>query len=118
MVPRRGAQGQVTQRRTAAQTDGDGGGFAVVDGKGRLSLPEPVRRALGLDAGAGVAWIALGGAVLLVPRDRHLADLSARARAALAAAGLPVGDALAQLPAARAEVVAETYGPDLVRGIT
>ena len=107
----------MTQRRTAAQTDA-GGGFAVVDGKGRLSLPKPVRRALGLDAGASVVWIALGGTVLLVPQDQHLADFSARAQAALAAAGLSVGDVLAELPAARADVVEEAYGPELVREIT
>src|SRR5262245_1839702 len=101
------------RRRTAAQT-GVGGGFAGVDGKRRLSLPRPVRRALGLDAGARVAWVALGGTVLLVPQDQHLADLSARAQAALAVARLSVGDALTRLPAARAEVVEETYGPDLV----
>jgi antitoxin PrlF len=106
------------QRRTAVRAHGSGGGFATVDDKGRLSLPKPVRRALGLDAGASVAWIALGGTVLLVPQDQHLTDLSARAQAALAAAGLSVGDVLAQLPAARASVMEETYGPELVREIT
>jgi bifunctional DNA-binding transcriptional regulator/antitoxin component of YhaV-PrlF toxin-antitoxin module len=104
------------KRRRAARAEANGG-FAVVDDKGRLSLPRPVRRALGLDADASVAWIAVGGAVLLVPQDQHLSNLAARAQAALAAAGLSVDDVLAELPAARAEVVEETYGPDLVREI-
>ena len=107
----------MNRRETAARTETGGGGFAVVDDKGRLSLPKPVRTALGLDSGASVAWIALGGAVLLVPQDEHLSDLAARAQAALAAAGLSVDDVLAELPTARAEVVEETYGPDLVREI-
>ena len=82
-----------------------------------MALPKPVRSALGLDPGATVAWIAVGGAVLLMPQDQHLSDLAARAQAALAAAGLSVDDVLAELPAARAEVVEETYGPDFVREI-
>jgi hypothetical protein len=55
--------------------------------------------------------------VLLVPQDRHLSDLAAHAQAALAAAGLSVDDVLAELPAARAEVGEETYGPEFVREI-
>jgi bifunctional DNA-binding transcriptional regulator/antitoxin component of YhaV-PrlF toxin-antitoxin module len=105
------------RRGTVARVEASGGGFAVVDDKGRLALPKPVRSALGLDAGASVAWIALGGTVLLVPQDQHLSDLSSRARAALAAAGLSIEDVLAELPAARAEVVEETYGPEFVREV-
>ena len=105
------------RQETAGRVEAGDGGFAVVDDKGRFSLPRPVRSALGLDAGVSVAWIALGGAVLLVPQDQHLSDLAARAQAALAAAGLSVDDVLAELPAARAEVIDETYGPELVREI-
>lgn len=89
------------------------GGFTVVDEKGRVSLPKPIRRALGLDAGASVAWLAVGGTVLLVPQGEHLAELFDRAQSALAAAGLSADDVLGELPAARARVVAEAYGDDL-----
>jgi antitoxin PrlF len=105
------------RQEATARLESGGGGFAVVDDKGRLSLPKPVRSALGLDAGASVAWIALSGAVLLVPQDQHLSDLAARAQAALAAAGLSVDDVLAELPAARAEIVEETYGPEFIEEI-
>jgi antitoxin PrlF len=105
------------RQETTGRRESGGGGFAVVDDKGRLSLPKPVRRALGLDAGASVAWIAIGGAVLLVPQDQHLSDLAAQAQAALAAAGLSVDDVLAELPAVRAEIVEETYGPEFVEEI-
>jgi hypothetical protein len=43
------------RRGMVARVEAGGGGFAVVDDKGRLSLPKPVRSALGLDAGASVA---------------------------------------------------------------
>lgn len=88
------------------------GGFAVVDEKGRFSLPKPVRAQLGLDAGAAVAWIAAGGAVVIVPQDAHLANLSSRADHLLAAAGVSVDDILGTLPEVRARVVEETYGAD------
>jgi AbrB family looped-hinge helix DNA binding protein len=103
--------------KRAVAEESASGGFAVVDDKGRVALPKPVRSALGIEAGSSVAWIAVGRTVLLVPQNRHLAELSARARAALAAAGLSAQDLLAALPAARADVVAETYGPELVEEI-
>jgi AbrB family looped-hinge helix DNA binding protein len=89
---------------------GEVGGFAVVDEKGRFSLPKAVRAKLGIEAGAAVAWIASGGAVLIVPQDAHLAELSARTDQLLAAAGLSADDILGTLPDVRAQVVEETYG--------
>ena len=89
-----------------------GGGFTVVDEKGRVSLPKQVRGDLGLDAGASVAWVAIGGIVALIPQDRHLAELFDQAQASLAAAGLTSDDLEAELESVRAEVVAELYGAD------
>jgi AbrB family looped-hinge helix DNA binding protein len=102
----------VKSRSHGPEVGGEVGGFAVVDEKGRLSLPKPVRAQLGLEAGAAVAWIAAGGAVVIVPQDAHLADLSSRANQLLAAAGVSVDDVLGSLPEVRARVVEETYGVD------
>jgi hypothetical protein len=47
----------------------------------------------------------LNDLVLLIPQDEHLAALMDRAAAALEAAGISVEDFLANLPAARDDVV-------------
>lgn len=91
------------------------GGFATVDEKGRISLPKPVRGALGVEAGSAVAYIVLDGVLMVVPQDAHLAALMERAAQALAAAGLTAQDLLGELPAARAEVVTEAYGAEFLR---
>src|ERR1041385_2008922 len=84
-------------------------GFGVVDQKGRVALPKDARSALGVKPGSHVAYVVLDGALILIPQDEHLAELSRRAEAALAAAGLTVDDILARLPEARAAVMEEMY---------
>ena len=88
----------------------ESGGFAAVDEKGRFALPKTVRSELGIEAGTAVAWLVVGGTVVVVPQDRHLAELSARAQRALAAAGLTVERIVDGLPVARAQMVEELYG--------
>jgi bifunctional DNA-binding transcriptional regulator/antitoxin component of YhaV-PrlF toxin-antitoxin module len=91
------------------------GGFGTVDDKGRISLSKPVRGALGIEVGSPVAYIVLGGALLIIPQDEHLARLMERAQQALAAAGMTSTSLLDELPAARAEVAAQAYGPEFLR---
>jgi AbrB family looped-hinge helix DNA binding protein len=91
------------------------GGFLTVDDKGRVSLPKPVRGALDLQPGSSVAYVLVDGMLLLLPQDDQLVDLMQRAERALAASGLTVDDFLAELPNARAEVVAETYSAEFLR---
>lgn len=86
------------------------GGFGVLDEKGRISLSKPVRGALGVQPGSPVAYIVLDHALLIVPQDAHLTALLRQAAQALESAGLTTQDMLDELPAARAEVVAEAYG--------
>ena len=90
------------------------GGFGVLDEKGRVSLPKPVRSALGIEPGSPVAYVVLDGAVLLVPQDEHLAVLARDAERALAAAGLTTEELLEALPAARDAVVSESYSAEFL----
>jgi three-Cys-motif partner protein len=92
-------------------------GFAVLDDKGRISLPKPLRGALGLHAGSAVAYIRFEEMILLIPQDEHLAVLMERAVAALEAAGITVDDFLANLPAARDDVVHEAYGEEFMQDL-
>src|SRR5579872_5652163 len=90
-------------------------GFGIVDDKGRISLSKPVRTALGIQPGSSVAYVVLDHALLLIPQDEHLAALMERAQQALARAGLSTQDVLDELPAAREEVVTETYSAEFLR---
>ena len=92
-------------------------GFAVLDDKGRISLPKPLRGALGLHAGSTVAYVRLNDMVLLIPQDEQLAALMDRAAAALQAAGITVEDFLANLPTARDDVVNEAYGEEFMQDL-
>ena len=85
-------------------------GFTHVDDKGRVSLAKPVRQALGLKAGASVAWLKIGNAVLFIPQDQHIEHLMDAATQVLERATVGVSEMLDDLPAARAEAVAEHYG--------
>lgn len=100
---------------TAQTEDMLSGGFSTLDEKGRISLSKPVRNALGIQAGSSLAYIMLDHALLLIPQDEHLATLMQRGADALAAAGLTADDLIAELPAARAEVVAEAYSAEFLR---
>ncbi len=89
-------------------------GFTRLDDKGRFSLPKPIRTALGLDEGATMAYVKVGEAIMLIPQDKHLADLMEAATQTLERAGISVQDMLDDLPEARAAVVEEHYGKDFL----
>jgi bifunctional DNA-binding transcriptional regulator/antitoxin component of YhaV-PrlF toxin-antitoxin module len=92
-------------------------GFTHMDDKGRISLAKPVRQALGLEAGSSLAWLKIGNAVLFVPQDQHLRQLMDAASHVLESANIAVRQMLDDLPAARAEVVAEHYGEEVIRAL-
>jgi len=92
----------------------EGGGFAAIDEKGRFALPKAVRSELGIEPGGSVAWLVVGGTVVLVPQDQYLAELSAQAQRTLAAAGLSADRIVDELSAARSHVIEELYGSDFV----
>lgn len=103
------------QRPSGPVAEPETAGFAVLDDKGRISLPKPLRGALGLHAGSAIAYIRLSDMILLIPQDEQLAALMDHASAALEAAGITAEHFLANLPAARDEVVSETYGDAFMR---
>lgn len=84
-------------------------GFAVLDNKGRLTLPRVVRSALAVESGSTVAYIVAGNTLLVVPQDAHLAGLMERASSAVASAGLTAEDYLDALPAIREDLLLEHY---------
>jgi bifunctional DNA-binding transcriptional regulator/antitoxin component of YhaV-PrlF toxin-antitoxin module len=85
-------------------------GFARLDKKGRMSIAKPIRDAFNLSAGATVAWVKVGGGLMIIPQDEHLARVMEDAASALERAGITVEDLLAGLDEARDEVVTEQYG--------
>ena len=96
-------------------TQAGAGGFAVLDNKGRLPLPQGLREALGLHAGSAVACILLNGMILLLPQDREMVELMEHAVQALEEAGITAQNFLDNLPKAREEVMVEEYGEEFVR---
>ena len=89
-------------------------GFAVLDNKGRLALPKAVRSALKVEAGSSVAYVVAGDTLLVVPQDRHLADLMGRASRAVADAGSTAEDYIGELPAVRDELLRAHYADDFI----
>ncbi len=85
-------------------------GFTRIDDKGRFSLSKSMRTALGLGEGSTMAYVKVGEAIMLIPQDKHLADLMEAATQTLERAGISVQDMLDDLPEARAAVVEEHYG--------
>lgn len=96
------------------ERSGTGGGFGLLDEKGRISLPKPVRNALGVQPGSSIAYVVLDHALLLIPQDEHLEALMRRGREALTEAGVSAQDVLDDLPEARNEVFIEAYGADFL----
>jgi AbrB family looped-hinge helix DNA binding protein len=86
------------------------GGFAVLDDKGRLSLPKAVRSALGIAPGSAVAYLVIDGRLVVIPQDQELARLLDEAAATLERAGETEERLLARLPAARAAALRRLYG--------
>jgi bifunctional DNA-binding transcriptional regulator/antitoxin component of YhaV-PrlF toxin-antitoxin module len=97
------------ERRKRAEGDAITG-FAHLDKRGRMHIAKPVREAFDLRAGSTVAWVKVGGGLMIIPQDEHLTRIMGDAASALDRAGITVEDLLAGLDEARAEVVAEYYG--------
>jgi bifunctional DNA-binding transcriptional regulator/antitoxin component of YhaV-PrlF toxin-antitoxin module len=90
-------------------------GYTRIDDKGRVSLGKPMRAALGLNAGASMAYVKVGDAIMLIPQDAHLTEVMENATRALERARISVDDLMDSLTEARAEVVVEHYGEEFLR---
>jgi AbrB family looped-hinge helix DNA binding protein len=81
-----------------------------LDERGQLTIPAKLRRKLGLETDTEVLLIQVGQALMLVPRDKMLEQLSARMRQILQEAGVSVEEVLARLPETRKKLFKELYG--------
>ena len=89
-------------------------GYTQLDEKGRLTLGKPLRQALHLGAGATLAWLNMGEAIMLIPVDAQLAGLMADAAKVFAGAHPTLDHLDEELAIIREEVVAGHYGPDFL----
>jgi len=80
--------------------------------KGQLTIPKEYRRSLALDAGAPIAVVQVGNALLLIPEQARFRQLCDRVARAFSSHGIEAANVLASLPEAREVVYARLY-PDL-----
>ena len=78
--------------------------------KGQLTIPKEFREDLGLEAGAPLAVLRIGGGLILLPEQQRLERLCQRIGGALTGTGVTPGAILATLPEARRRVFARHYG--------
>jgi bifunctional DNA-binding transcriptional regulator/antitoxin component of YhaV-PrlF toxin-antitoxin module len=82
--------------------------------KGQVTLSSKTRKTLGLEKGATFLEVLVGNCVLLVPEDRVLSDIMARAQEAIKDAGITSEDLLQEVERKKAERFAKEY-PDLAQ---
>lgn len=91
-------------------------GFTHADDRGRVSLSKPLRE-LGVEAGAPIAYVKVGDALVLVPQDAHLTQVMEAMLRVLEDARLTPDALLADLDAVRADVVEEHYGVEFMEAL-
>lgn len=77
--------------------------------KGQLTIPKKYRQSLALEAGAPVAVLQVGNALLLIPEQVRFRELCDRVARAFSSHGMSAADVLATLPEARELVFARLY---------
>jgi bifunctional DNA-binding transcriptional regulator/antitoxin component of YhaV-PrlF toxin-antitoxin module len=82
--------------------------------KGQVTLSSKTRKKLGLEKGATFLEVLVGNCVLLVPEDKVLSDIMARAQEAIKDAGVTSDDLLQEVERLKAERFAKEY-PDLAQ---
>ena len=82
--------------------------------KGQLTIPKEYRQSLALDAGAHIAVVQVGNALLLIPEQARFRELCDRVARTFSNHGIETADVLATLPEAREVVYARLY-PDLAK---
>lgn len=82
--------------------------------KGQLTIPKEYRQSLALDAGAPIAVVQVGNALLLIPEQARFRQLCDRVARAFSSHGVEASDVLASLPKAR-EIVYARFYPGLAK---
>jgi bifunctional DNA-binding transcriptional regulator/antitoxin component of YhaV-PrlF toxin-antitoxin module len=78
--------------------------------KGQLTIPAEYRRLHDLERDSMLALIQMGDALVLVPLDEALEQITERLASAMRGAGVSVEDLISEAQAARAEIVREEFG--------
>jgi AbrB family looped-hinge helix DNA binding protein len=77
---------------------------------GQITIPAKFRKALGLKKDTQLVVIQVGEALMIVPQDKMLEQLSAQLQQALKERGISVEEALARLPETRKKLFKKLYG--------
>jgi bifunctional DNA-binding transcriptional regulator/antitoxin component of YhaV-PrlF toxin-antitoxin module len=78
--------------------------------KGQLTIPAEYRRLHDLERDSMLVLIQMGGALVLVPLDEALAQITERLESAMRGAGVSVEELMKETLAAREEIVREEFG--------
>jgi bifunctional DNA-binding transcriptional regulator/antitoxin component of YhaV-PrlF toxin-antitoxin module len=81
-----------------------------VGANGRLTIPKAYRGALAGSADATVAFVQVGGALVIAPYDDALAAVTQRLETRMKKAGSDVEDLIDAAAEARAEITREEFG--------
>ena len=77
--------------------------------KGQLTIPKQYRDELGLDRGAPVAVLRIGGGLILIPEQNRFLALCESIASVLQHQGIAAKDLLTTLPGARQRLFARRY---------
>ena len=77
--------------------------------KGQLTIPKQYRDEFGLETGAPVAVVRIGGSLMLIPEQARFQALCESISKVFARRKLSAGDLIDSLPAARKRVFARRY---------
>ncbi len=77
--------------------------------KGQVTLSSKIRKKLGFDKGATFIEVLIGNCVLLVPEDRVLSGIMARAQETLKDAGVSAKELLTEVEEVKTERFAKRY---------
>jgi bifunctional DNA-binding transcriptional regulator/antitoxin component of YhaV-PrlF toxin-antitoxin module len=83
--------------------------LARLGANGEIVLPKPYRDSERLTAGASLALVQVGDALLLAPIDDQFQSLTGRLEAAMDASGTSVEELIAAAAEARKEIVQEEF---------
>lgn len=84
--------------------------IARLSEKGQLTIPAEYRREYDLERDSTLAMIQMGDALILVPIDEILTEITERMEAAMRGAGVTVEELMEETLAVRSEITREEFG--------
>lgn len=92
--------------------DNENSVLVTLSDNGQLTIPPEYRSALSLRNGAKLSLIRVGDALMLVPHDEAMTEVTNRLEAHLHSAGCGVDDLIDAASSARAEIVRREFGEE------